>query len=79
MMDHWKQEGEYKFNEALPTPEKRRSKSQMAKVHLLEVEAKRRRLELERTRLRRTRKSLKQLLLQRLLQHLLLWLVKSRP
>ena len=76
MMEHWKQEGEYKFIEALPTPEKKEIKSQMAKVHLLEVEAKHRRLELEN---RRTRKSLKQLLLQQLLQHLFLWLVKSRP
>ena len=47
MMEHWKQEGEAKFIEALPTPEKRGIKAEMAKVHLLEVEAKRRRLELE--------------------------------
>ena len=47
MMKHWKQEGGLKFLEALPTPEKRGIKSQMAKVQLLEIETKRRRLERE--------------------------------
>ena len=47
MMEHWKQEGELKFLEALPTPEKKGIKTEMAKVQLLEIEAKRRRLERE--------------------------------
>lgn len=46
LMEHWKQEGEATFIEALPTPEKRGIKAEMAKVHLLGVEAKRRCLEM---------------------------------
>ena len=38
MMEHWKQEGEFKFLEALLTPENRGIKTQMAKVQLLKIE-----------------------------------------
>lgn len=47
MMENWKVESESEFNEALPTPEKRGINAEMAKVNLLEAEAKRRRLELQ--------------------------------
>ena len=46
-MEHWEQDGELKFLEALPTPEKRGIKTEMAKVQLLEIDAKHRRLERE--------------------------------
>ena len=47
VVSFWKEESEGKFIEALPTPEKKEIKSELAQLKLLEARQKRRKIELE--------------------------------